>query len=316
MNSTLQKKYSGVIVPMVTPLLANKDVDKVGVCRVVDLLLASQSCPFILGTTGEAPSLNASQKLSMAKAVVERVNKKCLVYAGISSTCIDDSISDAKEFAKMGVDVVVATLPAYYPMSNKQIISYFKHLADACPLPLIIYNMPATVKISIPLEVIDELSKHPNIVGLKDSERDEDRMHKALELWRDREDFSYLIGWAAKSSEAMLNGADGLVPSTGNFAPELYNDLLQHALKADLEQANQLQEKTNELSALYQKDRILSESIPALKALMYHLGICDKHVMPPMYVMDSEEEKEYFDFLKSELNHVQLKCKSNETATK
>lgn len=316
MNRNLHKKYSGVIVPMVSPLLINGNVDQEGVCRIVDLLLASQSCPFILGTTGEAPSLNASQKMDIAKTVVDRVNKQCLVYAGISSTCIDDSIADAKEFAAMGVDVVVATLPAYYPMSNKQIVSYFKHIADVSPLPLIIYNMPATVKISIPLEVIQELSKHPNIVGLKDSERNEERMHKALELWKDREDFSYLIGWAAKSSVAMLNGADGLVPSTGNFAPELYNELLQHALKGEVELSNQLQEKTNELSALYQKDRILSESIPALKAMMFYLGICDKHVMPPMYAMDSEEEKEYFDFLKSELNGVQLKCKSNETATK
>ncbi len=314
--NNLQKKYNGVIVPMITPLLSDKTVDISGVNNIIDLFLQHKVHPFVIGTTGEAPSLSASQKISLVSAVVDKVEKKALVYAGISSTCISDSIADAKLFAELGVDVLVATLPPYYPMTDQQLINYFTELADAVPLPLIIYNMPATVKISIPLEVIDQLSKHENIVGLKDSERDEQRMLQALELWKDRSDFSYLIGWAAMSSKSVLNGADGIVPSTGNFVPELYQGLYEAALAGRVDEANDIQEQTNQLSALYQKDRILSESIPALKALMAYLGICDKQVMPPMYVMEKEEEARYFDLLSNQLSGIYLKFQSNEAATR
>jgi len=303
---SLKKKYSGVVVPMITPLNDDLTIDINGVNNIIDLFICSKVSPFILGTTGEAPSLSSVQKEDLVKAVVERVNGRDLVYVGISSNCISDSIEDAKKYAELGADVMVATLPAYYPMNEEQMYKYFTQLADEIDRPLIIYNMPATVKYSIPLEVIDSLSEHENIVGLKDSERDEERLTKALEYWKDREDFVYLLGWAAQSGYAMLNGADGIVPSTGNYTPEIYKDLLDAALEGNEVLANELQQKTNYLSSLYQKDRILSESIPALKVLMSIQGLCKSNVMPPMYKMDKVEEEEYVDAMKKELGNLKI----------
>ncbi len=302
----LTKKYNGVVVPMITPLNDDLTIDVDGVNNIIDLFISSGVSPFILGTTGEAPSLSSKQKEDLVKAVVKRVDGKDLVYVGISSNCINDSIEDAKKYAELGADVMVATLPAYYPMNEEQMFKYFTQVADEINRPLIIYNMPATVKYSIPLEVIDNLSEHENIVGLKDSERDEERLTKALEYWKDREDFVYLLGWAAQSSYAMLNGADGIVPSTGNYTPEIYKELLDAALDGNEVLANELQEKTNYLSSLYQKDRILSESIPALKVLMCIQGLCKSNVMPPMYKMDKVEEEEYVDAMKKELGDLKI----------
>ncbi len=302
----LTKKYNGVVVPMITPLNDDLTIDVDGVNNIIDLFISSGVSPFILGTTGEAPSLSSKQKEDLVKAVVKRVDGKDLVYVGISSNCISDSIEDAKKYAELGADVMVATLPAYYPMNEEQMFKYFTQVADEINRPLIIYNMPATVKYSIPLEVIDNLSEHENIVGLKDSERDEERLSKALEYWKDREDFVYLLGWAAQSSYAMLNGADGIVPSTGNYTPEIYKELLDAALDGNEVLANELQEKTNYLSSLYQKDRILSESIPALKVLMCIQGLCKSNVMPPMYKMDKVEEEEYIDAMKKELGDLKI----------
>ncbi len=302
----LKKKYSGVVVPMITPLNDDLSIDINGVNNIIDLFISAGVSPFIIGTTGEAPSLSSQQKEELVKAVVERVDGKDLVYVGISSNCIRESIEDAKKYADLGADVMVATLPAYYPMNEEQMFKYFTQLADEINRPLIIYNMPATVKYSIPLSVIGSLSEHENIVGLKDSERDEERLTKAIELSKDREDFSYLLGWAAQSSYAMLNGADGIVPSTGNFTPELYKDLLDAALRGDKVVADELQQKTNYLGALYQKDRILSESIPALKVLMSIQGLCKSNVMPPMYKMDKVEEEEYIDSMKKELGDLKI----------
>ncbi|MBK6936903.1 MAG: dihydrodipicolinate synthase family protein [Chitinophagaceae bacterium] len=90
-----------------------------------------------------------------------------MLYAGISSNVLAESIEFADFCNRHSVDVVVATLPSYYALTDKQMLNYFTSLADTYSLPLFIYNIPATTHMRIPLELIDELSQHRNIVGLK-----------------------------------------------------------------------------------------------------------------------------------------------------
>ena len=155
-------------------------------------------------------------------------------------------------------------------------------MSGAISMPLFIYNIPATTHMSIPLPVIDELSNHKNIVGIKDSERSEERMNESLRLWKDRKDFHYILGWAAKSAEALLFGADGLVPSTGNLYPEIYADMMKAFAKGDKEKLFAMQKLSDDYGALYQSNRTLGESLHALKLLMKEKGLCNEYVMPPL----------------------------------
>lgn len=278
---------------MVTPLNDDYSIDKKAVGSIVSLLLDSGACPFIAGTTGEGSSLSFQQKEVLVNETVMQVNGKALVYAGISSNCLPESIEAAKRFADLGTDVLVANMPSYYPLNDTYALRYCEELAEACPKPLIFYNITATTGYSIPLSLLEKLSHHPNVVGLKDSERDKDRLDLALNLWKDREDFAHLIGWAAMSVYALKNGSDGIVPSTGNFSPELYVQLYQAALNGDWELAETLQQKTDGLSALYQKGHSLGESLAALKVIMSVKGICGTQMMPPIYRMGPEEENQY-----------------------
>jgi 4-hydroxy-tetrahydrodipicolinate synthase len=173
--------------------------------------------PFILGTTGESASLPFELKADYVRQAGKNKQKGTILYAGIASNCLEESIELTKISEQAGVDVVAATLPSYYALTESQMKRYFEQLADAIPLPLIIYNIPATTHSSVPLQIIDELSYHSNIIGLKDSERNVERLHESLHLWKDRPDFSHFMGWAAKSAEAMLLGSDGIIPSTGNL---------------------------------------------------------------------------------------------------
>ena len=159
--------------------------------------------------------------------MTETTKNRELTYAGIDNTCLRTSIEQARQYFDAGVDAVVAHLPEYYPLTGDHMLEYFKALADECGGPLIIYNIPATTGMSIPLDVLDKLSRHTNIAGLKDSERDLKRTDQSIALWKDREDFSLLIGWAAQSTYTLTRGADGIVPSTGNLVPALYRDLYQ-----------------------------------------------------------------------------------------
>lgn len=283
-------KYKGVIVPMITPLNEDLSIDLGAVEKILNTFIEAHVAPFLLGTTGESVSMSYIHKEILVKKVTSFSNKRVMVFAGISGNCLQESIDNAKKYADMGVDALVAHLPFYYPLAPGQMIKYYEELADHAPCPLFLYNNPITTKLSIPLEVIEQLSYHPNIAGLKDSERGIERLDQSIELWNDRKDFAHLVGWAAQSAYALGKGSDGIVPSTGNLIPGLYQELYQAAIRGDSHRANELQEETDRISEWYQKNRDLSRSIPALKTIMSFHGLCAPYVMPPLYMPDEKEQ--------------------------
>ena len=276
------KKYTGIIVPAVTPLTEKLHLDEVAVEKIFASFYQYDISPFVLGTTGESASLPLQLKKDYVLAAEKNKKMGSLLYAGIGSNVLAESIEFAAYCCLHAVDVLVATLPSYYALTEKQMLNYFEKLADSVSLPLFIYNIPATTYMSIPLTVIDELSKHKNIVGLKDSERNEERMTKSLRLWKERNDFHYILGWAAKSADALLSGADGLVPSTGNLYPEIYADMLQAFKQSDKDKLFAMQKLSDDYGALYQSNRTLGESLLELKILMNQKGLCEAVVMPPL----------------------------------
>lgn len=278
----VKKKYNGLVVPSVTPLTENHKLDHKGVEKIFDSFSNFGAVPFILGTTGEASSLPADVKLDFIKLAAKLKQPGKMLYAGISSNCVAESITMAKHCADAGVDAVVAHLPAYFNLTDHEIQKYFETLADMTPVPLIVYNIPATTHITIPLKLIDNLSHHDNIVGTKDSERSMDRLNESLALWAKRSDFSHFLGWAAQSAHALINGSDGLVPSTGNLCPDIYQEMIGAVEREDEQTAFMLQAHSDLLGNLYQSKRLLGGSLAALKSLMQSAGLCQPHMMPPL----------------------------------
>ena len=284
----VDKKYKGVIIPMVTPITDKMVIDVKAVSTIVESFVAAGVAPFLLGTTGESFSVSEAQKRVLVDATVKAVKGREIVYAGISSNCFEESVEAGKAFADMGVDVLVAHQPYYFPNDDKQLLVWFERLADSLPIPLILYNNPITTKQSISLDVIEKLSYHSNIYGFKDSERGMERLDHAISLWRNRSDFSHLLGWAAQSAYSVLNGSDGIIPSTGNITPVIYKKLYDAAVAGKAEEANSLQEVTNRISEIYQKDRQVNDSIPALKVMMSVKGLCQPNVLLPMVPTSDE----------------------------
>ena len=285
------KKYYGVIIPAVTPLTEDHKLDKPAVKKIFDSFYKYSVSPFILGTTGESASLPAELK---AEYIIEAGrNKKqgTVLYAGISSNVLRESIEFSKLSADNGVDAVAATLPYYFPLTESQMKKHFEYLADNSALPLIVYNIPATIHMSIPLPIVDELSHHPNVIATKDSERNEERLKQSWELWKDREDFGHFLGWSAKSTEALINGSDGLIPSTGNIIPEIYSEMLKAVESGEHQKAYEIQKLSDMYGSIYQTGRTLGESLWALKVLMKEKGLCEPIVMPPLQSLNKEEEK-------------------------
>jgi dihydrodipicolinate synthase/N-acetylneuraminate lyase len=298
----MKNKLTGsqVIVPMASPFKADHSIDEAAVSRICAMFVKAGVSVFTLGTTGEGDSMSQEQRNALLQLVVKEVNGGSKIYAGLTGNSLAESVKDAQKFADLGADYLVAKLPAYYPIDENQMLRYLEQLADSVSLPMFIYNIPVTTHHSIPLQVIDRLSHHPRIAGLKDSEQNLERLDESIRLWGGREDFDYLIGWAAMSSYGLLKGANGIVPSTGNLCPDWYVQLIDCVRNGDERTANLLQEKTNLISALYQKGRILSRSIPALKVMMKMKGLCSGEVLPPMIPMALREEETFSSEVKNE----------------
>jgi dihydrodipicolinate synthase/N-acetylneuraminate lyase len=283
------KKYSGVIIPTVTPLTASFALDVTALEKMFAHFYAYDVLPFILGTTGEAASFSIAFKINFLQEAGKLKKPNTLLYAGISSNCIEESIALAAAAKDAGVDVVVATIPNYYALTEEQTIHYFETLANASALPLIIYNIPATTHVSLSLNVIDTLSKHPNIVGCKDSERSDERLAQSLHLWKDRKDFSFFVGWAARSAPALLAGADGIIPSTGNVVASIYKKMIDAVTNGDETTAQAMQVLSDKAGAVYQEGKTLGQTLWALKTLMHHYQLCAPYVQAPLLPMHAKE---------------------------
>ncbi|HET7898974.1 MAG TPA: dihydrodipicolinate synthase family protein, partial [Flavisolibacter sp.] len=149
-----KKKLSGVVIPAVTPLTEERKLDGAAVERMFGNFRQHKVHPFILGTTGEAASLPLSLKTDFLRLAGKLKKEEDVLYAGISSNCVAESIDLAKQSFDSGADVVVTTLPSYYPLTDGAMLRYFEELADRISGPLMVYNIPATTNMSIPLEVI------------------------------------------------------------------------------------------------------------------------------------------------------------------
>ena len=288
------KQYAGVVVPMVTPV-RDGAVDLEAVRTIIHSFAEAGVDALVLGTTGEGNLVSQGETILLTDAAVEAAEGKIRIYAGVTGLCLKEQISQIEGFARAGADVAVAILPSYYALTEEQMVDYYTALADASPLPVMLYNILATTHLSIPVEAVRKLSMHPNIVGLKDSERDLERMAACIDIARDREDFSYFCGWAAQSAHSLELGADGIVPSTGNFVPKHFRALYDAAVEGDMEEAQRLQEVTDDLAKVYQQGRPLGQQLAALKGIMEQCELCGREMLPPLTMLPEAEYKKIIE---------------------
>ncbi len=275
-------KYRGVVVPMVTPVTQDGRLDTEAVERIIDFFAQHKVSPLLMGTTGEGNSVSQADGQLFVDTAVKAANERILIYAGLTGNCFAEQVQQAEIYSALGADVIVATLPTYYALTPEQMYEYYKTLADCITGPLMLYNILATTHMSIPVDIIQRLADHPNIVGLKDSERDLERMTACIKITQGRDDFAYFCGWV---------GGNGIVPSTGNFVPDMFHQLFDAAVAGDMDTANRLQDETNEIAKIYQKDRTLGQSLAALKVMMQTKGLCEPWMLMPLTRLSADEEQ-------------------------
>lgn len=275
MNNGL--KHHGLVVPMVTPVTKSGSLDEPAVERLVDFLLAGGvDGIFVLGTTGEGASVPQSFRHRLVDRTVARVNHRARVYAGLSDL---KNLAVANDYFHAGADAVVARPPVSYPLDD--LLPSFQSLLGGLEGPLILYNIPATTNVSIPLDVVGELLGHPRLAGIKDSENDSERLEQLLGRFGDHPEFSVFVGVGTLMARGLKLGAEGIVPSVGNLIPQVCHNLCLAAQRSDWAETERHSERMKAVAALYQNGRNLGQSLAMLKAALHCLGICESEVLPP-----------------------------------
>jgi len=283
-----KRKYAGVVVPMATPVKAGS-VDMEAVEKIIRSFAEAGVDVLVMGTTGEGNLVPQAEGIEMVATAVRAAEGKITIYAGVTGLCLKEQVAQIKGFKEAGADVAVAILPSYYALTEEQMVAYYTALAEESVLPVMLYNILATTHLSIPVEAVRKLAAHPNIVGLKDSERDLERMEQCIAIKNEAEDFAYFCGWAAQSAHSLELGADGIVPSTGNFVPKHFQKLYEAAVAGNMDEANRLQQLTDEMAKVYQQGRPLGKQLAALKCIMQGIGLCGTEMFAPLTELSEEE---------------------------
>jgi 4-hydroxy-tetrahydrodipicolinate synthase len=290
MNKSL--KYHGAVVPMVTPFTAAGALDEAALHRLVDALVAGGvEGIFVLGTTGEGAYVPRQMRRRLVALTVQHAAQRTQVFAGLGDVRANDA-SEANDFFAVGATAVVAHPPISEKVLPENLAAWFRAVLDRVAGPLLLYNMPVTTGVSIPLDAVEQLLGHPRLVGLKDSENNPARHEELLRRFGGKTDFSVFIGVGALMEQGLKRGADGIVPSVGNLIPDVCHQLCAAAQRADWAAAATLAARMNAVAALYQKGRNLNESLAALKAAMHCRDLCAAQVLPPLCtVSEGELEK-------------------------
>src|SRR6187455_2305912 len=169
--------FHGVYPYLVSPIDAGGHIltDVLGKLAS-DLIKAGVHGLTPLGSTGEFAYLNRTQREAVVKATIEASAKKVPVIAGVASTATADAVEQAKTYQKLGADGILAILEAYFPLKDAQVESYFRAIADAVDIPIVLYTNPQFQRSDLSLDTIAKLSIHPRIKHIKDASTNTGRL--------------------------------------------------------------------------------------------------------------------------------------------
>jgi 4-hydroxy-tetrahydrodipicolinate synthase len=170
-------EFHGVFPYLVSPVDADGKIRDRVLGRLCDDLIASGVHGLTpLGSTGEFAYLNNAQRAAVVQTTIEAANRRVPVVAGVASTSVLDAVVQAKAYQQLGADGILAILEAYFPLQDAQVESYFRAIADAVDIPVVIYTNPQFQRSDLTLDVIARLASHPRIQYIKDASTNTGRL--------------------------------------------------------------------------------------------------------------------------------------------
>lgn len=286
----MNQKLQGIVPPLITPLLDSDTLDIEGLEKLIEhVIKGGVHGIFILGTTGEGPSLSFRLQTELIRESSRILNKRLPLLVGISHTSIVESIRLSQVAYEAGADAVVSAPPYYFTLSQSELVQFYENLVHSLELPLYLYNMPNMTKVSFAPSTIRRIADHPNVIGFKDSSGNGTYFQSVMHAMSDRDDFSFFVGPEEMMAEAVMMGADGGVNGGANIFPKLYVDLYHAAVEGNSNRVQQLQAKVMQVSStIYNVGKNGSSFLMGMKCALSVLGLCQNVLAQPYQNFDSE----------------------------
>ncbi|WP_154856324.1 4-hydroxy-tetrahydrodipicolinate synthase [Cyclobacterium xiamenense] len=275
------KKFKGTGVALVTPFQASGAIDYPALERVVEhVILGNVDYLVVQGTTGESATLSETEKLEVL-AFIKKINRQRLpIVYGLGGNNTQAVLAAMDEIDFSEIDAILSVSPYYNKPSQTGIIAHYEAIADRCPVPVILYNVPGRTMSNLNHQTTLQLAQHPNIIGIKEASGNLDQ---CMRIARDKPDDFLLISGDDMSTTPMRSiGAVGVISVMANAYPEIIGSIIH---------GNDTYSKKGTFSLLDINPLMYEESNPVgVKCLMQILGLCDDFVRLPL-VSASEDLK-------------------------
>ncbi len=269
--------FQGSIVALVTPMTKTGELDITCLRKLVKLHLDQGTDAIVVnGTTGESPTTTNKEKLKVIETVLEVASGQIPVIAGTGTYSTMETIHRTEEAMKLGVDACILVTPYYNKPTQEGLYQHFKAVAEAVPIPQILYNVPGRTQCDLLPATVERLSHLSNIVGLKEATGDLARGRALKEICGDS--FVLLSGDDPSALAFILQGGKGVISISSNVVPKKMHEMCKAALAGDFKRAGEI---NTPIMQLHKALIVEANPIP-VKWVMHQMGLIEEGIRLPL----------------------------------
>ena len=292
------KRISGTGVALITPFNEDKTIDYTSLDKLINKVIEGGiDFLVVLGTTGEATSINESEKKELINFIVKLNNKRLPLVLGIGGNNTNKLIKEINNTDLSDFDAILSVTPYYNKPSQKGLYHHYAEISKSSPIPIILYNVPSRTGVNMSPEITIQLANDfKNIISIKEASSDIDQIKYILK--NKPKNFDVLSGDDGLTLEIIQNGGAGVISVIGQSNPEEFSSLVKFALNGKLSDAKILHDK---LYGLYHY--LYSEGNPSgVKAFLSLQGVCKNYLRLPLVPISSELFNDFKIYLANEVN--------------
>lgn len=275
------KKLFGTGVALVTPFTPSLEVDYKALKKLLSHTAKGVDYYVVMGTTGESPTCSAEEKRDILEFVKDNNPKNLPIVYGVGGNHTQEVLNVLKSTDFRGVDAILSVSPYYNKPSQEGIIQHYKVIADTCPVPVILYNVPGRTASNMSAETTLRLAEHDNIIGSKEASG---QMEQCMRIVRHApKNFMLISGDDMLTVPIYAIGGKGVISVLANAFPVLFRKMKENCFAGSFAKASQEQFKLLEINGpMYEEGNPVG-----IKYLLSTIGICDGAVRQPLLAASS-----------------------------
>jgi 4-hydroxy-tetrahydrodipicolinate synthase len=278
-------KLQGTYTALITPFANDRSLDFKSFRELLQRQLdAGIEGVVVLGTTGEAPTVDIEEAVDLFSCAHEFVGDRLQLILGLTSNCTRTLVKRVARIHPLRPAAILSATPYYNKPTQKGIVEHFTHLADATDLPIVLYNVPSRAGANMLAETVIQLSRIRNVVGVKEASGDLRQVREIIE--GAPETFSVLSGNDDQNVDIVKLGGKGTISVASNVVPAGVKACVDAALAGDFSRAESVDAQFSQLF----KDLFIENNPQAVKTLLAHLGSCQEVFRLPMTTMMPENK--------------------------